>query len=165
MAKGSFEWIRCEQALKAYAVRLGPPAYAGYCRSLLPLDRNGLLTATPTAAAAPADSMAEDELLAGLEGAAGSPDIAKLRLVRTSAEKREAEEIASRLKCLDFDMIKPLFQQVQADGECAADHKAVRQRCGLSECRHSAGTFLHPWRPDRFWRRGLRANKGAERGN
>jgi hypothetical protein len=37
--------------------------------------------------------------------------------VRTSAEKRAAEEIASREKCLDFDKFKPLFQQVQADLE------------------------------------------------
>ena len=61
--------------------------------------------------------MDEDELLAELEGAAGSPDITKLRHVRTSAEKREAEEIASREKCLDFETFKPLFQQVQSDLE------------------------------------------------
>jgi hypothetical protein len=61
--------------------------------------------------------MDEDELLAELEGAAGSSDITKLRHVRTSAEKREAEEIASRDKCLDFEKFAPLFQQVQSDIE------------------------------------------------
>jgi hypothetical protein len=35
----------------------------------------GLLTGTPMASAAPTDSMDEDELLAELEGAAGSSDI------------------------------------------------------------------------------------------
>ena len=63
----------------------------------------------------PADTMDEDELLAELRGAAGSSDITKLRHVRTSAEKREAEEIASREKCLDFEMFKPLFEQVKSD--------------------------------------------------
>ncbi len=37
--------------------------------------------------------------------------------MRTSAEKREAEEIASREKCLDFEKFKPLFQQVHSDIE------------------------------------------------
>jgi hypothetical protein len=69
------------------------------------------------ASVALADSMDEDELLAELEGAAGSSDITRLRHVRTSAEKREAEEIASREKCLDFETFKPLFQQVQSDLE------------------------------------------------
>ena len=35
----------------------------------------------------------------------------------SSAEKREAEEIASREKCLDFETFKPLFEQVQIDLE------------------------------------------------
>jgi hypothetical protein len=61
--------------------------------------------------------MGDDELLAELEGAAGSPDITKLRHVRTSAEKREAEEIASREKCLDFEKFKPLFERIQSELE------------------------------------------------
>jgi len=64
-----------------------------------------------------ADSMDDDALMAELEGAAGSSDITTLRHVRTSAEKREAEEIANREKCSDFETFKPLFQQVQADLE------------------------------------------------
>ena len=58
-----------------------------------------------------------DELLAELEGAAGSSEITELRHVRTSADKRAAEEIANRQKCEDFDRFKPLFQQVQQDIE------------------------------------------------
>ena len=61
--------------------------------------------------------MDEDELLAELEGAAGSADITELRHVRTSAEKRAAEEIASREKCLDFEKFKPLFEQVHSEIE------------------------------------------------
>ena len=54
--------------------------------------------------------MDEDELLAELEGAAGASDITELRHVRTSAEKRAAEEIANRQKCEDFERFKPLFR-------------------------------------------------------
>ena len=57
----------------------------------------------------------EDELLAELAGAAGASEITELRHVRTSAEKRAAEEVASREKCEDFDRFKPLFDQVQAE--------------------------------------------------
>jgi hypothetical protein len=38
-----------------------------------------------------------------------------LRRVRTSAEKRAAEEIANRQKCEDFDRSKPIFEQVQQE--------------------------------------------------
>ena len=103
---------------RLYAVRLDRLRAIEDCRSLLtPFDHQGLLTGAPVASAAQADAMDEDELLAELEGAAGSSDITQLRHVRTSAEKREAEEIASREKCLDFETFKPLFQQVQNDLE------------------------------------------------
>ncbi len=103
---------------RLYAVRLDRLRALDDCRSLLtPFDHQGLLTGAPALSVAPADSMDEDELLAELEGAAGSSDITQLRHVRTSAEKREAEEIASREKCLDFETFKPLFQQVQSDLE------------------------------------------------
>lgn len=103
---------------RLYAVRLDRLRASEEGRSILtPFDHQGLLTGTSGASAAPADSMDDDELLAELEGAAGSSDITKLRHVRASAEKREAEEIASREKCLDFETFKPLFQQVQSDLE------------------------------------------------
>lgn len=59
--------------------------------------------------------MGEDELLAELEGAAGTSDITELRHVRASAEKRAAEEIANREPCPDFERFKPLFTQVKND--------------------------------------------------
>jgi T5orf172 domain len=99
-------------------VRLGRLRTLEECRSLLkPLDHQGLLTGVEIAPAAPEESMDEDELLAELEGAAGTSDITELRHVRTSAEKRAAEEIANRQKCDDFDRFKPLFQQVQNEIE------------------------------------------------
>ncbi|RWK53167.1 MAG: GIY-YIG nuclease family protein [Mesorhizobium sp.] len=101
---------------RLYAVRLDRLRALSECRSLLaPLDHRGLLTGGETVAIAPVEEMDEDELLAELEGAAGAPDITELRHVRTSAEKRAAEEIANREKCEDFGKFKPLFTQLQND--------------------------------------------------
>lgn len=102
---------------RLYAVRLDQLRALEECRSLLaPLDRQGLLSKAAAAPAVPpADEMDEDELLAELEGAAGASDITTLRHVRTSADKRAAEEIANREPCLDFESFKPLFTQVQKD--------------------------------------------------
>ena len=103
---------------RLYAVRLDRLCALEDCRSILtPLDHQGLLQEVPVKSSGQTDAMDEDELLAELEGAAGSSDITKLRHVRTSSEKREAEEIASRERCLDFETFKPLFQQVQSDLE------------------------------------------------
>jgi Meiotically up-regulated gene 113 len=101
---------------RLYAVRLDRLRALDESRSLLaPIDHQGLLAGALISSTAPSEAMDDDELLAELEGAAGSSDITKLRHVRTSAEKREAEEIASREKCLDFEKFKPLFQQVQSE--------------------------------------------------
>lgn len=101
---------------RLYAVRLDRLRVLEECRTLLmSLDHQGLLTGTTEMTTTLADTMDDDELLAELEGAAGSSDITKLRHVRTSAEKREAEEIANREKCLGFETFKPLFEQVQSD--------------------------------------------------
>ena len=48
-------------------------------------------------------------------GATGADDITVLRHVRTSADKRAAEEIADRKRCEDFETFKPLFERVEAD--------------------------------------------------
>jgi hypothetical protein len=102
---------------RIYAVRLDRLCALEECRTLLqPLDYQGLLTE----GAAPAgfeDSPDVDELAAELEEAAGTSDITELRHVRTSADKRAAEEIANRQRCEDFDRFKPLFAAVQQEIE------------------------------------------------
>jgi hypothetical protein len=103
---------------RLYAVRLDRLRALEECRSLLaPLDHQGLLTVSETTPAAPVEQMDEDELLAELGGAAGAPEITALRHVRSSAEKRAAEEIANRTKCEDFEKFQPLFVQVKKDLE------------------------------------------------
>ena len=92
--------------------------------------------------------MDDDELLAELNGATGSSDITALKHVRTSAEKRAAEEIANREKCEDFDRFRPLFEQVQAELS-----SGLRQTKGFERKSEIAPrTVLHPWRPENLCR-------------
>ena len=99
---------------RLYAVRLNRLRALAECRSLLtPLDHQGLLKGAEAIPHEPVESMDEDELLAELGDAAGSSDIIELRHVRTSADKRAAEEIANRQKCEDFEKFKPLFTKAQ----------------------------------------------------
>jgi len=101
---------------RLYAVRLDRlRALEDYRSMLAPLDRQGLLSGPPVAAAAPTETIDEDELVTELAGAADANDITALRHVRTSAEKRAAEEIAQRKQCADFDKFKPLFERVRRE--------------------------------------------------
>lgn len=103
---------------RLYAVRLDRLGALAECRSLLkPLDHQGLLSTAEVIPSGFEESMDENELLAELEGATGASDITELRHVRTSEEKRAAEEIANRQKCEDFDRFKPLFQKIQREVE------------------------------------------------
>ena len=101
---------------RLYAVRLDRIGEQDDCRALLiPFDRQGLLNHRPEAVSAPLDAMDDDALLAELGVEADAPDIADLRHVRSSADKRAAEEIATRSKCEDFDRFRPLFEQMQKE--------------------------------------------------
>jgi len=101
---------------RLYAVRLDRLRELEECRTLLAsLDHQGLLRSPDAERRSPVEAMDEDELLAELGGAAGGAEITELRHVRTSAEKRAAEEIASREVCEDFDQFRPLFEQMQRE--------------------------------------------------
>lgn len=101
---------------RLYAVRLDRLGALPDCRALLePLDHQGLLAEAQTDAASADDAIDIDDLAAELAGVAGADDITVLRHVRTSAEKRTAEEIADRKPCEDFDAFKPLFERVQTE--------------------------------------------------
>lgn len=106
---------------RLYAVRLEqlrqlPEA----CALLAGLDGPGLLSGAAAAGVA-AQDLDEDALLAELgvgpeAGNAASPsDITVLRHVRSSVEKRAAEEVADRLPCADFERFQPLFEQVERE--------------------------------------------------
>lgn len=111
---------------RIYAVRLDRLRALDECSSLLePLDYQGLLAADGTQAAVVEEDIDDEALLAELGVEAETADITELRHVRSSAEKRAAEEIANRTACKDFDQFKPLFEQVRKD-----------LRSGIRQTRH-----------------------------
>ncbi len=101
---------------RLYAVRLDRIREQDKCRELLSsLDHQDLLSHPAETASPSPDGMDDDALLAELGVESAAPDIGELRHVRSSAEKRAAEEIATRSKCEDFETFRPLFEQVQKE--------------------------------------------------
>ncbi len=101
---------------RLYAVRLDRMRELEECRALLePLDHLGLLSGQKIALAPVSDEIDDEVLLAELGVASETAGITELRHVRSSVEKRAAEEIANRQKCEDFETFKPLFEQVQKE--------------------------------------------------
>ena len=100
---------------RLYAVRLDRLRVLPDCQALLePLDHQGLLVGAPTVAP-PEEDIDIDDLAAELAGVDAKDDITVLRHVRTSADKRAAEEIADRKRCENFEKFKPLFERVASD--------------------------------------------------
>ena len=101
---------------RLYAVRLTRIRDQEECRVLLePLDRQKLLAGATEAVSPASEDMDDDALLAELGVDTAASDLTELRHVRPSAEKRAAEEIASRRKCEDFHKFRPLFAKVQKE--------------------------------------------------
>lgn len=101
---------------RLYAVRLDRIRELQESRELVaPLDEMGLLTGAAKATLADAEELDDDALLAELGIDVEAPPITELRHVRSTAEKKAAEEIAHRDKCEDFETFKPLFEQVQKE--------------------------------------------------
>ena len=102
---------------RLYAVRLDRIRDQTECRELVaPLDSQGLLSGAYQKAIGPdLDSLDDDALLAELGVEVAAPAITELTHVRSTAEKRAADEVAAREKCDDFETFKPLFEQVQKE--------------------------------------------------
>ena len=113
---------------RLYAVRLDqlrklPEAHA----LLAAMDAPGLL-AGASSSAANVDELDEDALLAELgvgDDVPAEDDITVLRHVRSSVEKRAAEEVADRSPCTDFESFQPLFERVEEELK-AGVRKALR---------------------------------------
>ena len=103
---------------RLYAVRLDQLRKLPEAQALLAgLDTPGLLSGA-VVANTDVDALDEDALLAEL-GISAEPtdasDITVLRHVRSSVEKRAAEEVADRTPCEDFERFQPLFEQVERE--------------------------------------------------
>ena len=102
---------------RIHAMRLDRIREQEECRALVvPLDHQHLLKGGQTETATPSEKgMDDDALLEALGVEASAQDITELRHVRSNAEKRAAEEVATREKCEDFETFRPLFEQIQRE--------------------------------------------------
>lgn len=101
---------------RLYAVRLDRIREQEDSRALVEeIDHQGLLGDGAAVDAASNEDLDDDALLAELGVDAETPSITELRHVRSTAERRAAEEVANRDRCEDFDKFKPLFEQVQKE--------------------------------------------------
>ena len=129
---------------RLYAVRLDQLRKLPEAQTLLAvLDGPGLLTGAIAATSANLSDLDEDALLAEL-GIGDEPvdqsDITMLRHVRSSVEKRAAEEIANRTRCVDFDRFEPLFKKVKTDIGSGVRKTRIFQTRSMDEIQQ--GTFF-----------------------
>lgn len=101
---------------RLYAVRLDRIRELSECRELVTdLDDTGLLSGADQPTGTDAEDLDDDALLAELGIEPEATSITELKHVRSTAEKKTAEEVANRDKCIDFETFKPLFDQVQKE--------------------------------------------------
>jgi T5orf172 domain. len=101
---------------RLYAVRLDRLRQQEACRTLLvALDHQGLLNAEGVAESGGEYELSDEQLLAELVDAIPDSNIQTLQHVRTSAEKRDVDEVAQRDRCEDFERFQPLFERVQQE--------------------------------------------------
>lgn len=107
---------------RLYALRLDQLRKLPEARALLSgLDAPGLLSGAVQTTTG-VDDLDGDALLAelGVGTVPADDDITLLRHVRSSVEKRAAEEVADRTRCADFDKYQPLFEQVERELKAGA---------------------------------------------
>ena len=128
---------------RLYATRLDRLRTQEDCRTLLaPLDHQALLAGAVSNLISEPDEINDDELLAQL-GVDATGDISELKHVRSSAEKRAAEEIANREMCADFERFKPLFEHMQNDLNSGARFtQPIRKDAGFLKTDIKAGEFF-----------------------
>ena len=101
---------------RIYAARLDRIRELQECRDLVePLDHQNLLSGSAATQPSDADELDDDALLAELGIEVEAPPITELKHVRSTAEKKAAENIANREKCEDFETFKPLFEKIQKE--------------------------------------------------
>lgn len=128
---------------RLYAVRLDQLRKLPDALALLSaMDAPGLLSGNGTPSVN-VDDLDEDALLAELgvsDAPAAEDDITILRHVRSSAEKRAAEEIADRKVCADFDAFEPRFVAMQRELKAGIRQTRSFQVKALDEIQQ--GTFF-----------------------
>ena len=101
---------------RLYAVRLDRIREQQECRELVePLDHQGILVGSVQTTPTDTEELDDDALLAELGIEVETPPITELKHVRSTAEKKAAEDVANRERCEDFESFKPLFEHVQKE--------------------------------------------------
>jgi len=103
---------------RLYAVRLDQLRKLPEAQTLLAALDTPKLLAGHEVATVDVDALDEDALLAELgigDETVEEDDITVLRHVRSSTEKRAAEEVADRTACQDFERFRPLFEHAEQD--------------------------------------------------
>jgi len=102
---------------RLYATRLDQIRSKEECRNLVQeSDYQGLLGDVTRVAESPAEYGSDEELLTELGVKAPKEgDVTFLKHVKSRAEVRAAEEVASRTSCEDFETFKPIFDAVQEE--------------------------------------------------
>ena len=99
---------------RLYAVRLQRLRELPEAADLLAdLDTGGLLSGAGLAPGS--EDLDDDALLAALGVEVEASPITELKHVRSNAERKAAEDIASRQRCEDFEDFKPIFEKVQRE--------------------------------------------------
>lgn len=129
---------------RLYAVRLDRIKELEECRELVePMDTTGLLSGTSPTPARDAEDLDDDALLAELGIELEAPPITELKHVRSTAEKKAAEEIANRERCEDFAKFKPLFAEVQDDLDVGVrTTRNIRKQAGFLKADIKKGEFF-----------------------
>lgn len=129
---------------RLYAVRLDRIKELEECRELVePMDTTGLLSGAPPTPVRDAEDLDDDALLAELGIELEAPPITELKHVRSTAEKKAAEEIANRERCEDFAKFKPLFAEVQDDLDVGVrTTRNIRKQAGFLKADIKKGEFF-----------------------
>lgn len=129
---------------RLFAVRLERMQQLEECQGILvPLDHQNLMKGAAITGEAQRNDLDDDALLAELGVSADTSDITELRHVRSTVEKRAAEEIANRERCEDFDKFKSLFSKVQQDLEIGMrSTRSIRKQAGFLKADIKKGEFF-----------------------
>ena len=106
-------------------------------------------------------TMDDDELLAELEGAAGSPTSPNSAMSAPAPRNAQPRKSPAGRSAEDFEKFKPLFQQVQQEIETGIrTTRHVVKDSSFLKAEIKAGQFVHRWRTERLCRRdGRRSSK------
>jgi len=128
---------------RLYAVRLDRLRSLPEARDLLAsLDTIDLLRGPAGSTPVTTDALDDEALLAelGVDATTGENDITRLRHVASYEDRKAAEEIANRTKCVDFEKFQPLFEKVRRELKDGIRRTMVLETRSLDEIQQ--GTFF-----------------------